>query len=148
MLIHQRKTETPPNLLLLSNFLYIGKGYGPFLLNVFSLPLLVAHPLAELYIPHPEDVIHGNLNMLTWVGILMMMYASFWHAGLTERVISMIARRINLCSPSLNVQGGRGYSKVSSSSHGPHTGDVELNIRKDDHNQNHNHDSQSTECAT
>ena len=67
------------------------RGVGPVVLTFFSLPLVMSNPTINLMQDNGTIKSNSDLNMLlnvvTWIGVLEMTFASGWNASLDEKIV-------------------------------------------------------------
>ena len=74
------------------------RGYGPIFLTMFALPLVMINPTINLM--QDNGTIASNtelntlLNVVTWIGVLEMTFASGWNSSMDQKV----ANKIKTCA--------------------------------------------------
>ncbi|OQR97302.1 hypothetical protein THRCLA_07028 [Thraustotheca clavata] len=81
--------------------LYIGaakrRGYGPFLMCCFSIPLVLSQPvlqvLQSLRYYNSYGPMTSFINFISWMGLFQMSTASMWNASLDVTIITWYTKK-------------------------------------------------------
>lgn len=67
------------------------RGSGPIFLTVFAWPLVMANPTVNLMLDKGtiknDPALSTLLNVVTWIGVLEMTFASGWNSSLDEKIV-------------------------------------------------------------
>ena len=72
------------------------RGSGPIFLTAFALPLVMANPTINLMLDKgtiaSDPTLNTLLNMVTWIGVLEMTFASGWNSSFDEWVVKKCSK--------------------------------------------------------
>jgi|TARA_B110000090_G_scaffold196045_1_gene232658 hypothetical protein len=72
------------------------RGAGPIFLTAFALPLVMANPTINLMLDKgtiaSDPTLNTLLNMVTWIGVLEMTFASGWNSSFDEWVVKKCSK--------------------------------------------------------